>query len=488
MTEDTKPIIKKVELTQKKVPTSKFLFPEMPKMYLELLENKDKIKQELVNTEFKPDPNAPRPSIPPPQPPISIRLDELLQSNEAYQQDTTLLQSSDEEAGDDDKVHSSSSDEDEDDKFQSSSDEDDENDEEDEDKFKSSSEEGEEHPEDEDDKVHSSSDEEEEFVRSEKQEKLSELIQKEEQKIRSYQPPAPQPEFAPSFVAPSVSSASETGTDLASQYKQAYKQAYDQASQYKQAYKQVYKEPSRRMEAESYKQAYKDAVKNVEKYKSAYEQVFNNPTKPFVSNQDAPAPSLTELGIQENVVPNLNYMKPQTENEDLKRELLFKFDLLKKSCKDEDIPQFTIHSDYKTMKYAYDSTLKKMSITSSIENYKTYLIGGFMMVEYGLGNWLKFDMQGFTQQQITSMSSYEKLLMELGEKSYVDEESQWPVEVRLLGMIVMNAAFFIVSKMITKKTGSNILNMINSMNAAPAPAQRKKRPMKGPNIDFDNIP
>ena len=90
-----------------------------------------------------------------------------------------------------------------------------------------------------------------------------------------------------------------------------------------------------------------------------------------------------------------------------------------------------------------------------------------MGCEFVMGNFLGFDMQGFTQQQILSMNSYEKLLIELGEKSYVPSGSKWPVELRLLFMIIMNAAFFIVSKMIMKKTGANLLGMVNGMNVAP---------------------
>ena len=89
------------------------------------------------------------------------------------------------------------------------------------------------------------------------------------------------------------------------------------------------------------------------------------------------------------------------------------------------------------------------------------------------------------------MNTYERLLIELGEKSYVDEESQWPVEVRLVGLIIMNAAFFIVSKMIAQKTGTNIMSMINAMNVnqqMPSAPPKKKRPMRGPNINLDNLP
>ena len=96
-------------------------------------------------------------------------------------------------------------------------------------------------------------------------------------------------------------------------------------------------------------------------------------------------------------------------------------------------------------------------------------------------------MQGFTQQQILSMNQYEKLLIELGEKSYVPTGSKWPVELRLLFMIIINAGVFIVSKMILKKTGANLMGMMNSLNV-PKPVQQVKRKMRGPNIDLNNLP
>jgi hypothetical protein len=178
----------------------------------------------------------------------------------------------------------------------------------------------------------------------------------------------------------------------------------------------------------------------------------------------------------------------EQENEDRKRELLFKFDLLKKSYPNSSIPEFSIHSDLTTMQKSYDDSVRRLSLDSTVENYKTYLIGGFMLVEFIFGNFLGFDMQGFTQQQIVSMNSYEKLLIELGEKSYVPKGSKWPVELRLLFLIIMNAAFFIVSKMIMKKTGANLMNMINGMNTSSVRPSARKRKMRGPNINLDDIP
>jgi hypothetical protein len=186
------------------------------------------------------------------------------------------------------------------------------------------------------------------------------------------------------------------------------------------------------------------------------------------------------------------------DEEDKKRELLFKFELLKQSYKNStiSIPEFTMYSDYIQMKNVYESTVRRLSLNGSVEQYKTYLIGGFMVCEFVFGNFMKLDMSGFTQQQIMSMHNYDKLLVELGEKSYVpDQSSKWSVEIRLLSMILMNAAFFIVSKLIMQKTGSNLMNTFNNFTSknmnmntdAAKPQVTSKRKMKGPEINLDEI-
>ena len=209
-------------------------------------------------------------------------------------------------------------------------------------------------------------------------------------------------------------------------------------------------------------------------------------------------PTLAELEKSGGYIPRkeLRDINQVTRNEqydeDTKRELLFKFDLLRKSYPGSNIPEYTIHTDLTTLQKSYDDCVRRLSLDSTVENYKTYLVYGFMGCEFVFGNFLGFDMQGFTQQQILSMNSYEKLLIELGEKSYVPTGSKWPVELRLLFMIIMNAAFFVISKMLMKKTGANLMGMINGMKGTPqqnsAGAPIRKRKMKGPNIDIGDIP
>lgn len=194
-------------------------------------------------------------------------------------------------------------------------------------------------------------------------------------------------------------------------------------------------------------------------------------------------------------IPNLEHLEniEEEDEEDKKRELLFKFELLKKSYKNVNIPDFSIHSSLKKMNETYENQLRHLSLDSSVESYKNILVGGFMIFEFIFGVWLKFDMSGFTQQQILNMNQYERLLIELGQKSYVPDGKQWPVEFRLVGLIVLNAIIFIISKLILKRTGNNLMGMMNHVqnsvpknNNSSAPAEPKKK-MKGPSINIDDL-
>ena len=199
------------------------------------------------------------------------------------------------------------------------------------------------------------------------------------------------------------------------------------------------------------------------------------------------------------VIPNIGgYESHSIEQEDeLKRELLYKYDILRRSYRHLDIPEFSMHSDYRNMNRTYESTLRRISLDSNVENYKNYMIVAFMILEYVLGTWFKFDMAGFTQQQILNMTQYERLLIELGEKSYVPTEKQWPVELRLLGLVLLNTVIFLIAKIMIKKTGTNLFGLLQTTLSPQASGvsseessshPKPKRKMKGPNIDLQSIP
>lgn len=216
----------------------------------------------------------------------------------------------------------------------------------------------------------------------------------------------------------------------------------------------------------------------------------------ILRNEVKAPPSLQDLedggAFDTGGIKNMSRISKKEQDGEAKlRELLFKFKLLKQGNPTEDIPNFTINSDPEFVAKTYDEVLRNLSLTDNVTKYKKYLMFGFMGVEALAGNVLGFDMKGFTKQQIVEMSSYEKLIIELGEKNYVPQ-SKWPVELRLLGMIIMNAAFFIAGKMALRATGTDVLGSMSNAASAGVTAsniqQRKKQRMNGPSINLDDIP
>lgn len=190
-----------------------------------------------------------------------------------------------------------------------------------------------------------------------------------------------------------------------------------------------------------------------------------NPNNTKVENEPPPLKEIKKAFGENNPKVIVNYEEIKDED-DQKRELLFKFKRLAKTYPKADIPHFDMMSNHDNMKKMYDSTIKNLAIDSTVETYKSYLMMGFMGCEIVLGK-IGFDMEGYTQQQTLYMTKYEKLLVELGEKSYVPSAiSKWPVEIRIIALILFQTTIFIVSKIIAKKTNVNLLQMYNNINGA----------------------
>ena len=164
------------------------------------------------------------------------------------------------------------------------------------------------------------------------------------------------------------------------------------------------------------------------------------------SQQPLP-PTLSEINqTQHQPIKNFAYTNTDDEMK-RKRELLFRFDILKRSYKDAHIPEFTEYTDIQTMERIYEDTVRKVGLESKVEGYKKFLTMGFFGVEFLFTKFMGLDMSGFAKQQMSSMNSYERLLIELGEKAMIEKsKSQWPVELRLLFTIVMNAVIFLLMK------------------------------------------
>jgi hypothetical protein len=216
-------------------------------------------------------------------------------------------------------------------------------------------------------------------------------------------------------------------------------------------------------------------------------------------------PSLDEINsgkvhMDSNGVRDIEYTTQNEESElQQKRDILYKFNTLRRSYKHAKIPEYTEYTDLKTLKREYEMITKQIKIDLAAEKYKKILLFLFFGLEYVLRNFLKFqDIAGFAQEQMVKINDYESILLEIGEKHYVSESKQWPAELRLLGVVAMNAAMFVLPKVLLKAAGgSNIfsgigdlMNGISSEKSNPSqqtsnPSQKTK--LRGPDIDIEDL-
>jgi hypothetical protein len=197
-------------------------------------------------------------------------------------------------------------------------------------------------------------------------------------------------------------------------------------------------------------------------------------------------PTLHELHQKKKVVINNAYN--YVDDEDTQKErnaVYFKYEVLRRMHPNANIPEFTLYSDPKLMSQKYEMLTKKLSLDSSVENWKRYMIVFVMGCEVALGK-INFDMEGFAQQQIMSMNTYDQLLVEMAEKSYVPSGSKWSPEIRLFMMLTMNIVLFVISKMIFKKTGTNLLGTINNMTNTTERSMNEPS-MNEPNMKEPNV-
>jgi hypothetical protein len=141
----------------------------------------------------------------------------------------------------------------------------------------------------------------------------------------------------------------------------------------------------------------------------------------------------------------------------------------------DDMPLEQVHAQY-------DIYVRHIHISRDVDQYKVYLVIMWLLIELFCIK-IGLNIGGYTVAQMRSMTKYERLLIELGETNYRSAsvegaaQSNWPVEVRLFFMALVNAVTFIIIKMLANYIGENtattIVEGISSYvsGAPPQPGQ-----------------
>lgn len=238
-----------------------------------------------------------------------------------------------------------------------------------------------------------------------------------------------------------------------------------------------------------------DGVKDIESegHVSDSERLGDQSDSEVQYNQESEDYAQSEEEPQEEEYDPYAGMSPEEREAAEKEEYIWRWRILKRKYPGKDISSWNEHSDLQLMKKSYNRTLKELQLDDNVESYRTYLIGGFILMEYICTQWLGVDLGGFSTQQIKMMHKYNSLLIELGERPYSTWGSNLPVEIRLLGVIIMQAGMFYLAKVISTKFGSSIGELFKGITGQPPPeqsepsAKKKKKRMRGPKISADEI-
>jgi hypothetical protein len=235
---------------------------------------------------------------------------------------------------------------------------------------------------------------------------------------------------------------------------------------------------------------------------SSISQKNTPPSLEAISKNQVPLHHSSSSKSETNIA-NMSYIG--TEKDLIrKRFLLLKFKKLKDAYPDGHIPDVNEFMDLKELEREYAIITQQLRVDDNIEQYKQLLTMGFYGLEFVLKMFLKFkDIEGFASQQILNMNKYEDILAEIGEKNYTSFSDNWPAELRLLKIICMNAGAFILTKMLLKGAGDSVFSSIlgggkkssspkssspkSSPQASRPPPQASSKKMKEPDFDIEDL-
>lgn len=121
----------------------------------------------------------------------------------------------------------------------------------------------------------------------------------------------------------------------------------------------------------------------------------------------------------------------------------------------------------------YNHYIHEIMVSRETGQYKVYMVVFLMVIEVIGVKFLKLNMSGYTMSQLKIMNRYDTLFTELGEKWLVGGGvSNWPVEARIMMMMMFNAVIFLVVRYLCSWLGveglaDTLQNWIDGMLNGP---------------------
>lgn len=174
-------------------------------------------------------------------------------------------------------------------------------------------------------------------------------------------------------------------------------------------------------------------------------------------------------------VPDYDSMKPEQQAA-IRARFITQFGTLRKTWSNYYIPEITPDMSLSTIHVQYETYIRHIKIQKSVEDSRIYLILMWLAIQFCCKKFLNIDLSGYVEAQMKSINKYDLLLAELGESKYKQsngqlQEIQYPVELRIIWIAVVNAGIFLLVKYLGPTFGeenvSNVTSKLGDFLAGP---------------------
>lgn len=183
----------------------------------------------------------------------------------------------------------------------------------------------------------------------------------------------------------------------------------------------------------------------------------------------APVPEIIPVAAGSAQIARPNYAAmSESQQDDIRIQFIGKFSTLRQAYPNAGIVMPPERYTLDQIHDLYYQHLKNVLVAMNCNQWEVYLVIVFLAIEAGGIKLLGLDLSGYTIAQLKISQQYRTLLIELGEKYYVQGGSNWPVEARLVMMALFNAIIFVLIKYVAGYVGgdgmvSTIQDTVNKM-------------------------
>lgn len=174
-------------------------------------------------------------------------------------------------------------------------------------------------------------------------------------------------------------------------------------------------------------------------------------------------------------IPRYDHLTP-AEQSSIRAEFRIKFNMLRTNWPTFTIPELPDSLPLEQWYIEYSKYIQHIHISNSAEKYRFIMVFVFLGMELGVTKFLGIDASEFAVTQLKSMSNYDRMLIELGEKYYsANGSSQWPVEITLIFSAGFNLLIFLALKWLSSKVGPDaakgIMDAVKGLISGNSPIQ-----------------